>query len=301
MTPSLAVVIVSFQCRDVLRNCLTSLRQTGLPLRVVVVDNASTDGSAAMVSTEFPQATVIANDENRGFAAACNQGIAATTEPLVLLLNPDTTIDAPGLGPLIQVMEQEPRVGACGPRILNPDGSLQPSCRRFPTLGRLLFDEFGLAKLWPRSRVFAAYRMTWWSHDTRREVDQLMGAALLLRRTALDEVGLLDERFFVYYEEVDLCLRLHQHGWSVVFVPEAAVTHQAGHSARQVLGPATLYRYRSLFAFYRKHYPGWHPPLLKLAVATAAVVRVVAYTLPPTRHAGKRAAFTTFLRALPGL
>jgi GT2 family glycosyltransferase len=284
---SLSIVIVSYNVHDRLRDCLRNLSGQ----RVIVVDNASGDGSTAMVRTEFPAVELIANANNRGFAAACNQGIAANTDEFILILNPDTLVTPAALHTLLDVIQAEPRAGACGPRILNPDGSLQPSCRRFPTLPRLLLDEFGLGKLFPRSKLFAGYRLTWWAHDQLREVDQLMGAALLLRRAALEQVGTFDERFFMYFEEVDLCLRLHDAGWKVLFVPEAQVMHHGGQSARQVLPEATLYRYRSLGAFYRKHYPAWHLAVLKVAIGVAVTARLVLYTFQPA----KRAAFSPVL------
>lgn len=293
MNQSLVIVIVSYKCRAVLRACLASARGHS----VIVVDNASADGSAGMVRTEFPEVRLIENQENRGFAAACNQGISASHQPLILLLNPDVLITGVVVQQMLEVMSARPDVGACGPRILNPDGSLQPSCRRFPTLPRLLLDELGFGKLFPHSRFFGGYRMTWWAHDQQREVDQLMGAALLLRRTALEQVGLLDERFFVYFEEVDLCLRLHQAGWKVFFVPTAQVVHRGGQSARQVLREATLYRYRSMCAFYRKHYPAWHLAVLKAAICAAVVMRVILYSFRPA----KRAAFAAVLRHIRSL
>jgi hypothetical protein len=290
MSASVCIVIVSYNVRDLLRDCLRTLSGQ----RVIVVDNASGDGSTAMVRTEFPAVELIANTDNRGFAAACNQGIAASTEEFILILNPDTLVTPAALQTLLDIMRTEPRAGACGPRILNPDGSLQPSCRRFPTLPRLLLDEFGLGKLFPRSTFFGGYRMTWWAHDQLREVDQLMGAALLLRRAALEQVGPFDEHFFVYFEEVDLCLRLHGAGWKVLFVPDAQVVHHGGQSARQILTEATLYRYRSLGVFYRKHYPAWHLAMLKVAISAAAVMRLALYTFRPA----KRAAFSQVLRHL---
>ena len=290
---SLCIVIVSYNVSDRLRDCLRSLSGQ----RVIVVDNASSDGSAAMVHTEFPTVELVANTDNRGFAAACNQGIAASTEDFILILNPDTVATPVALQILLDVMRTESRAGACGPRLLNPDGSLQPSCRRFPILPRLLLDELGFGNLFPHSKFFGGYRMTWWAHDQLLEVDQLMGAALLLRRAALEQVGTFDERFFMYFEEVDLCLRLRDAGWKVLFVPGAEVMHHGGQSARQGLREATLYRYRSLGAFYRKHYPGWHLAVFKVAMGVAIMMRLVLYTFQPA----KRAAFSAVLRHILSL
>lgn len=248
MTPRLAIIIVSFNCREPLRACLRSLQADAGPARVLVVDNASSDGSAAMVRSEFPAVTLIENIQNRGFAAACNQAIRATNEPFVLLLNPDAA--NPPLHQLLAFMEANPDAGACGPRILNPDGSTQISCRRFPTLWRMMLAELGLRR---------CYYIT----KPGQDVDQLMGACLLLRRAALDQIGLLDERFFLYFEEVDLCLRLRRAGWRVCFVSGATVVHAGGLSSRSVRAEALRHRYRSLFEFYRKHYPAWQLGLLK--------------------------------------
>jgi GT2 family glycosyltransferase len=266
MPPSLAIVIVSFNCREPLRQCLSGLQVGGTLSRVVVIDNASTDGTAEMIRQDFSSALLVANAENRGFAAACNQGIRATTEEFVLLLNPDTLPEATGLRALLQTMIDQPTIGACGPRILNPDGTLQRSCRRFPTLGVILCAELG----WQEP-----YRMSGWAHDTTREVDQLMGSCLLLRRAALEQVGLLDERFFLYFEEVDLCWRLKRAGWRVLFVSQASVVHLGGQSSAADRSAALRHRYRSLFEFYRKHFPRWQLPLLRGAVQLGALLRAL--------------------------
>ena len=256
---SLAVIIVSFNCRAALHACLRS-QPAG---RVVVVDNASSDDSAAMVSAEFPAVTLIANPRNRGFAAACNQGIAATTEPFVLLLNPDT-LDAP-TEPLVNFLRTHPTAGACGPRILNKDGTVQVSCRRFPTLGRMVLAELGC-------------RWFYYIANPTEDVDQLMGSCLLLRRAALEQVGQLDERFFLYFEEVDLCRRLKQAGWRVAFVRDAMVTHTGGQSSQTVRAEALRHRYCSLFAYYRKHHPAWQLCILKCAVQLGTLLRAGDYT-----------------------
>jgi len=242
----LAVIIVSFNCRDTLRDCLRTLPPS---VHTVVVDNASADGTVAMLRGEFPAVTVIANVTNRGFAAGCNQGIRATTEPFVLLLNPDTL--NPPLAALVAFMRANPDTGACGPRILDATGKTQVTCRRFPTWWRMSLAELGI-------------RCFYLIQHPGADVDQLIGACLILRRTALDAVGLLDERFFLYFEEVDLCLRLRQAGWRVRYLSEATVTHLGGKST----GPADLrHRYESLFTFYDKHYLRWHAIPLRIAVA----------------------------------
>jgi len=251
---SVAIIIVSFNCRDALRQSLRSLPA----VRTIVVDNASVDGTVAMLRAEFPALIIIANETNCGFAAACNQGFAASTEPFVLLLNPDTI--NPPVTQLVDYLTAHPNVGACGPRILNPDGSKQVSCRRFPTLWRMALAELGLRRF---------YHVT----NPGEYVEQVMGSCLLLRRAALDKVGLLDERLFVYFEEVDLCLRLHQAGWRVSYVRDATVTHAGGQSSRTNRAASLRYRYQSLFSFYRKHYRPWQLFVLKCAVQIGTAIR----------------------------
>jgi len=268
------IVIVSYNCREALQECLLKLTSEGDPPPITVIDNASTDGTGEMIARDFPDVQLIQNAKNRGFAAACNQGIRTRTSDFILLLNPDTLVNRVTLQKLIDTMRAQPNIGACGPRVLNTDGSLQPSCRRFPTLGAIAGDELGLGRLFPHTR-FAKYRMSGWQHDKIRDVDQLMGSCLLLRRTMLEHIGLLDERFFLYFEEVDLCLRLRQTGWRAVFVAESTVTHLGGESTKTDPSNALGHRYRSLFAFYRKHYPAWQLPILRSFVQIAAFARVV--------------------------
>ena len=268
------IVIVSYNCRQALQTCLLTLTSAGDPPPILVVDNASSDGTAEMIARDFPTVQLIQNTRNHGFAAACNQGIRACASDFVLLLNPDTMVKPNTLQKLADTMRAQPTIGACGPRVFNTDGSLQPSCRRFPTLGTMVCDELGLGRLFPHSR-FAGYRMNGWQHDTTRDVDQLMGSCLLLRRTMLEQIGLLDERFFLYFEEVDLCLRLWRTGWRAVFVADATVTHLGGECSKTDPRNALGHRYSSLFAFYRKHYPKWHLPVLRLFVQIAALARVL--------------------------
>jgi GT2 family glycosyltransferase len=268
------IVIVSYNCRHALQACLLKLTAEGDTPPIIVVDNASTDGTAEMIAGDFPEVQLIQNTQNHGFAAACNQGIRACASDFILLLNPDTLLKRATLQKLAHTMRADPTIGACGPRVLNTDCSLQSSCRRFPTLGALICDELGLGRLFPHSR-FARYQMSGWQHDETRHVAQLRGSCLLLRRTMLEHIGLLDERFFLYFEEVDLCLRLQQTGWRAVFVADSSVTHLGGESSRIDPRNALGHRYRSLFAFYRKHYPAWQLPTLRFVVQIAALARVV--------------------------
>ena len=209
-----------------------------------------------MVRGEFPSVHLIANAENRGYAAANNQAIGAGKAPFVLLLNPDTELTPGTLATLLQVFQEDPRIGAVAPQLLFPDGAIQWSCRSFPEPSAVLFDAFGLPRLFPGSARFGRYRMTYWDHNSRRDVDQPMASALALRRAAPDEIGLFDESFPLYFNDVDLCYRLRQAGWRIVFEPRAQVLHHHGQSTRQLRATAVAESHRSLIRFYRKHYRG---------------------------------------------
>lgn len=257
----LDICIVSWRTRDLLRACLQSLAGEDEAVRVIVVDNASGDGTVEMVESEFPTVHLVANRENVGFAAANNQALRASEAAFALLLNPDTEVRPGALGALLEVFGEEPRAGAVAAQLLLPDGSIQRSCRGFPLPAPLLYDALGLSCLFPHSETVGSYRMRYWGHDTRREVDQPMASALALRRAACDQIardgiGPFDEDFSLYFNDVDLCYRLHQAGWRIIFEPKARVLHRHGQSTRQVRPAAILDSHRSLIRFYRKHCRG---------------------------------------------
>ena len=250
---TLSVIIVNWNTRDLLAQCLTSLYAdvpfaSFAPFETFVVDNGSTDGSTAMVRERFPWVQLIENRKNVGFAAANNQAIRQSRGRYVLLLNSDTEVRPGALRALVTFMEVHPQAGAAGARLLNADGSLQPSCHLMLTpwreFWRLLFLE--------RVRRWATYDMDHWDLDTPREVEVIKGACLMLRREALDQVGLLDERYFMYTEEMDLCYRLLREGWKLYWVPQAQVVHYDGQSTRQVAEAMYVQLYRSKVQFYRK-------------------------------------------------
>ena len=250
------VCIVSWRTRELLRACLRTVAGQQEVARVIVVDNASGDGTVEMVRAEFPQVHLVANEENRGYAAANNQAIRAGDAPFVFLLNPDTGARQGALAALLREMMDEPRVGAVAPQLVLPDGSVERSCRSFPEPAAVLYDAAGLPRLFPRSEVLGRYRMTYWDHKSRRDVDQPMASALALRRAALEEVGLFDESFPLYFNDVDLCYRLRRAGWKIVFQPAAQVLHHHGGSTSQARPRAVLESHRGLVRFYRKHYRG---------------------------------------------
>ena len=253
---SLSICIVNWNTRELLRACLRSIYQYAPDesLEVIVVDNASSDGSAEMVRVEFPQVILIANSENLGYARGNNQAMEQAQGEFILLLNPDTEMRPDTLRNAIRFLREHPEVGAIGAKQLFPNGQVQPSVRGFPTPRNLLFEVLGLARLFPRSRLFAAYRMRWFSYERPIPVDQPMGTFLMVRRVVIEQVGLMDEAFPLFFNDVDWCYRIWQAGWQIWFVPQVEIVHYGGASTRQVRRAAVRESHRALEQFYRKHY-----------------------------------------------
>lgn len=256
MMASVSVIVVNWNTAQLLERCLSTLLdgESSLELEVWVVDNASSDQSVAMVRDRFPNIHLIENKSNLGFARANNQGIREAQGEYILLLNSDAFLTQAALAGMLERMQAAPACGAMGCRLVYEDQSLQRSCQSFPTLATELWQCLTLDKLFPSSRVFGKYLMTWWGMDDFREVDVVMGAVMLLRRQGLEQVGLLDEGFFMYSEEVDLCYRLKKAGWQVWYLPDVQATHLWGGSSRQVPAATLVRLYQSRVQFFRKHY-----------------------------------------------
>ena len=273
---NLTVVIVNWNAGDLLRKCIQSVIEeqvrSELPdAEIIVVDNASRDGSLAPVIADFPSVRVIQNSENLGFARATNQGIQAGLGRYVLLLNPDTEVRAGALGTMMRFIESQPKAGAVGARLLNGDGSLQISAYPEPTLFREAWRLFHLDRL----RPVGSYAMGAWDNATPREVDVLMGACVLLRRDVLDECGHLDERYFIYSEDQDLCRRLRSRGWRIFWLPLAEVVHYGGQSTRQVKGEMFVRLYREKIAYFRTHNGKWSAVAYKVVLLCASLARQI--------------------------
>jgi GT2 family glycosyltransferase len=259
-----SIVIVSFNTRDVLRECLLSVFSTAgsLRIQVIVVDNASTDGSPAMVEQEFPSAVLVRSEVNLGFGRANNLGFQSACGRYVVLLNSDAFLTGGSLERSVAHMDANSQAGIGGGRLVGPDGSLQPSGRMFPTVLNDLIILSGLAARFPRSRFFGRFDRTWADEAKSAEVDWVPGAYSIIRAKALADVGRFDPRFFLYYEEVDLCRRMKQRGYSVWYWPDVTVVHIGGESSRQVPSlevskagaQLTLWRMRSMLLYYRKHH-----------------------------------------------
>ena len=222
-----SIIIVSWNTQAMLGRCIESIctNTKNITSEIIVVDNASSDGSAETVEKEFPQVKLIRNEENLGFAKANNIGIRESTGRYIYLVNSDVIVLDNCIDGLIKFMDKNPLVGMAGPRILNPDHTLQCSCRHFPSAWNNLCQVLGLNYVFPKSAFFSEPMMKYWPHDVERKVDVLSGCFWMVRREALDEVGLLDERFFFYGEDIDWCKRFHKAEWDVMFYPGAEAIH----------------------------------------------------------------------------
>jgi N-acetylglucosaminyl-diphospho-decaprenol L-rhamnosyltransferase len=253
-----SVVIVSYNTSDLLNNCLSSIEawleansHTG---EIIVVDNASTDGTASMIRRRFPDITLIQNRHNAGFAAANNQGMRAAHGRHICLLNPDTTVLGDAFGQLADYLDDNPGVGIVGPRLMYPDGTVQPSRRRFPTRLTGYLESTIIQDYWPDNRVVRRYYLADQPDNRTQTVDWLVGACLMVRRSAIESAGLLDERYFMYSEEVEWCYRMKQYGWSIVYLPSATVVHHEGASSSQNVPQRQIHFDSSKVLLYRQLY-----------------------------------------------
>lgn len=258
------IVIVSYNTREILQNCLEALYRgsDGIGMEVFVVDNDSRDNSAQMVRETFPQVRLIANKANLGFAAANNQAFMLAKGHYIILLNPDAYVGPSSIPNAVKFMDQNPRCGLCGGKIISPEGKLEPSARRFPTPLFKLLTLSGLSARFPKSRIFNRHEFGEFAHNRPLEVDWVPGTFTIIRKEMLEKIGEFDERFFIYYEETDLCLRAKKAGWSIFFIPDAEVMHIGGacsktrkdktfdSAASQVLS----FRMRSEWLYYRKNH-----------------------------------------------
>jgi N-acetylglucosaminyl-diphospho-decaprenol L-rhamnosyltransferase len=269
-----AVVVVSYESRDALLACLGSLaRHLRLPAEVTVVDNASTDGSREALATRYPRARLLANAENRGFSAACNQGWRAAAAPCVLFLNPDTEIGPGSAETLVDLVEQRPDVGIVGPRTLFADGTVQVSTGPdLAPLAELRQRRLvrGVSRRDPAAVARAAAR-----HRSEHEPGWVSGSCLLARRRVLEDVGGFDEGFFLYEEDADLCRRVRAAGWRVVFTPAAEIRHRLGQSMARDPVRARIEYERSHLRYYRKHNGAGALTLLRLGFLSRGLAGLV--------------------------
>jgi GT2 family glycosyltransferase/lipopolysaccharide/colanic/teichoic acid biosynthesis glycosyltransferase len=255
----ISVIIVNYNVRDFLSNALTSLYRAleGLTAEVFVVDNASDDGSVELIKKEFPQVHLIANSGNAGFAKANNQALVRSTGKYILLINPDTLVQEDTVRILVEYFEKNAAAGMAGCKILNPDGTLQLACRRsFPTPWNAFTKTFGLSSLFPNSKLFARYNLTYLDPDTSCEVDAISGSFMMIRREVFEKIGGLDEKFFMYGEDLDWCYRVQQAGWKVMYVPATSIIHYKGESTKRSDIDELKVFYNAMRLFVRKHHTG---------------------------------------------
>ena len=267
----LSIIVVTHNVLALLRNCLKSIYASDFAhdYEVFVVDNG-TDNSLAMVAAEFPKAKCIIGSPHIGFAAGNNLALPQARGRYLLLLNPDTELPPTALSQLYAVMEAHRQWGIVGPKLLRADGSLDLACRRsFPTPWNALMRACGLAKRFPQSRVLASYNLTYIDPEECHPLDSVVGACMFIRREALAAAGPLDDSFFMYGEDLDLCYRMKQAGWQVWYWPEVAVRHLKGESSRQRPARMTFEFFRSMHLFYSKHQASRNPAVLNFLVVLA--------------------------------
>lgn len=269
-----SVIIVNWNTCDLLQQCLQSVytQTSSIDYEVIVVDNGSTDGSGEMVQREFGQATLVANRDNRGFAAANNQGMAIAKGRYILLLNSDTVVLDRAIEKTAAFADQHLDTAVIGCRVLNPDHTLQNSCFMFPSLLNWFLFATYLYRLFPKNRFFGREQMTWWSRNDSREVDVVTGCYMLVRKEAIDEVGLMDERFFMYAEETDWCYRFKAKGWKNRFTPDAEIIHIGGASAVKLGARRAQVTNRSFVRYMFKH---WSRPRAIVGVYMIALFYLI--------------------------
>lgn len=269
---SLSIIIVSWNTRQLLEKCLESIlsNPSCSPSDIWVVDNHSTDESQKMVRERFSTVHLIENSVNVGFARANNQAIEQCTGKYILMLNPDTMVEACALEVLVNFLEENPAAGAVGAKLLNQDGSMQVSSYPWPTIPREILRMFYLNRIFP----YTEYPQTKWKTDVAQEVDVIIGACLLVRREVFDRIGYFDEDYFIYTEEVDLCYRIRRAGWRLYWVPQAEVVHIGGQSTQQVPAEMFLNLYQSKIKYFQKHFGNLAARTYILILVFASLLRI---------------------------
>lgn len=252
----LSIIIVSWNAKAYLQKCIESIiRETSnYKKEIIVVDNASTDGSGELIKEKFQQVVLICNDVNLGFAKANNIGIRKSTGKYILLINSDVEVSKGCIDQMVLFMEQHPEIGMLGPQIIDSNGNLQRSCMGFPTLWNTFCRAVALDTIFPKVKIFGKYLMTPWQHNTIRDVDVINGCFWMVRHETLWRVGLLDERFFIYAEDKDWCKRFWAAGWKVVYFPNARAVHYGGASSSQAPIRFYIEMHRANLQYWKKHH-----------------------------------------------
>ena len=253
--PDLSIIIVNYNTSKLLNNCINSIKdETRFFFEIIVIDNHSNDDSLAMLFQNHPDVITIKNTENVGFARANNQGFEVASGRYVLMLNSDTLVLDLAIDKMVKFMDQNPYIGACGPKNLNPDMSLQYNCHHFPSLITRFINHTQIRMVFPGTKIFDLANMSYWDYDQIRPVDWITGACLLIRKETLDDVGYLDPNYFLYSEETDWCLRARKKGWPVVFYADASIIHYYGASSQNKTGEKVFSKNISRFEFQSQYY-----------------------------------------------
>lgn len=253
----LSVIIINYNTKVLIKQCLASVygNTKNLSFEVIVVDNASYDGSVRMIRQKFPKTILVANKENKGFAKGNNQGIKLSKGKYVLILNPDTIILDNALEKMVRFIDSQSEVGVVGAKLLYPDGTIQFSCRHFYNLRTILLRRSILGKIFRNSHLLRYHLMSDWNHDEIREVDWVFAASLMIRRKILNQVGYFDERYKMYFEDVDLCYRVKKAGYKIYYYPEAIIIHYHRRESAQKFSKKTVWHIQSAIRFFNKY--GW--------------------------------------------
>jgi hypothetical protein len=271
-----------------------SVQTSSLTIEVIIVDNASSDDTLEMLTSEFPTARLVKNSTNLGYTRPINQALQLSQGRYMLLLNPDTVVLPGAINELVGYLEAHPEVGICGPKVLNRDGTLQKACKRGVSRPWAAFSYFsGLSALFPHSKFFGGYLLNYLAEDEIHEVDGISGSCMLIRRAVIDQIGFLDERFFAYQEDADYCFQAKKAGWKVVYLPSAQIMHYGGQGGSRAQPYRSIYEWhRSYYLYYRKNLAGDYFVLFNwfyyLLMGLKLVISLLANALRPTKYAGPR-------------
>ena len=283
--PLLSIIIITWNSEEFIEKCLKSVfdNKGSIDLEVIVVDNASQDTTTKIIERLKPEVRLICNQTNLGYAKANNQGIEVSRGDYLLLLNPDVELKENCLKLMLDFTKKNEDIDALGPQLLNPNGTIQPSCREFPDFSILLWEFTGLSFLFPKNRIFGRWRMGYFDFQSSREVDQLMGSCLLLRRKTIQKIGTFDEEFPIFFNDVDLCYRIKNNGGKLFFLPEAKAFHFKGASTRQAKPNMILSAHLSFIRFLSKYKNGIINRILVylsgILLLVAALLRIIFYSM----------------------
>lgn len=273
----ISILIVNYNTSELLINCIKSIyeRTNSVEFEIIVVDNHSSDDSVYKVRKVFPKVRIIENNQNIGFAKANNQAINESTGEVILLLNSDTIVLDGAIEKSFRFLRDHPDAGVVGCKLMNPDRSLQPSCRSYPSILNYLSESFFLYKLFPKSQIFGRPFMTFLDCSSIVNVDVVSGAFMMIKRDVLDHVGLLDDGFFMYSEEIDFCYRVRKNGWQIYYYPGAQIIHIRGGTSGQFSNQMFLELHKSQIKFCYKHHPNWYAHTERILIFFGVLLRYI--------------------------